>query len=652
MRPVQWTHWLLILAMLTLLDCTSSSEASQTVPSIGLSYELKEVGEGISLTLQPGTFNKVDANSDLVVSFHLLSSQEVAAASPAWQQVQKLLGEVDACAQKRAELAAWAKRVNLKDAAELKRMQKESAKFTADIAVQVAAWQATLGKMGLTGDEISSVFTGRFDLRGKSDDPYANLTLWLRERIVQLNRDAETFFKSRDRYGVTVEAFHDPIGGNRKALHVEGYDRLPIGELRPIDRTGLKMTPAEQQRFNMEMQQAQAVAAAITELSAKGNDIRKSTFALFDQLRLKIDALEKGLQDVQDWDVKLGNAAKKLREFAAGEQDVAKKQALSDLAGKIDALLQKKSFILQRIDELNRLKLELTSVGTGDSITPGQVGKLFDDIASFLSNAAQIKTIAQDVRSVFDAIKTLSPSIQQEISEHFAEQFTRFSSLLGDELPKTAEAIGIVRDIARKNLQTADATDNLTGLGTPLISRGLDDLPDARIELARAGLTQGDNIAVRIKIAEQPAAKRGETNPDESEKLVQETTYKTTAVLMGWHRVISADLIFARALSGDETATKWKPNVSASANWHYTYRERANWWEKAVNGVNPGLGFHLASLNQGNEGVEFGLGVNLSLFSGLLNGGYGFNLSVREKPYVYVGIDLLNVLNQARGLAK
>jgi hypothetical protein len=62
------------------------------------------------------------------------------------------------------------------------------------------------------------------------------------------------------------------------------------------------------------------------------------------------------------------------------------------------------------------------------------------------------------------------------------------------------------------------------------------------------------------------------------------------------------------------------------------------------------MGVHLASLDQGNQDIEFGLGGNVSLFQGLIMGGVGFNLSNNERPYVFVGLSLLNALQKAKEL--
>ena len=58
---------------------------------------------------------------------------------------------------------------------------------------------------------------------------------------------------------------------------------------------------------------------------------------------------------------------------------------------------------------------------------------------------------------------------------------------------------------------------------------------------------------------------------------------------------------------------------------------------------------HIASLDQGDDSIEFGMGFNASLFGGFVTAGVGWNLSsVDDREYYFVGIDLLTVLQGAK----
>ncbi|MFY9341067.1 MAG: hypothetical protein WAT39_01165, partial [Planctomycetota bacterium] len=173
----------------------------------------------------------------------------------------------------------------------------------------------------------------------------------------------------------------------------------------------------------------------------------------------------------------------------------------------------------------------------------------------------------------------------------------------------------------------------------PEVWRALDEAPEARVELASAGLTTGDSVLVKALYRTAGA-----------EHAQRVSTYKVDAELMGWHRQISPELTFARADTGPGTATDWQPGVAAVADLHYRWRDgtglRAFW-----NFVDPAIGVHLASLSQTDETTEFGMGANLSCFAGFLTGGVGWNFSAESGDglYYFVAIDLMTVLQQAQG---
>mgnify|MGYP003395514005 CR=1 FL=1 len=119
---------------------------------------------------------------------------------------------------------------------------------------------------------------------------------------------------------------------------------------------------------------------------------------------------------------------------------------------------------------------------------------------------------------------------------------------------------------------------------------------------------------------------------------------------MGWHRQISAELIFARADSGPGDATDWHPGVAAVADLHYRFRTPTSCFQKSWNFLDPAIGVHPASVDQTEETTEFGMGGNLALFDGFVTAGVGWNFSAEPEDgiYYFVGIDLLDVLGAAK----
>ena len=130
-------------------------------------------------------------------------------------------------------------------------------------------------------------------------------------------------------------------------------------------------------------------------------------------------------------------------------------------------------------------------------------------------------------------------------------------------------------------------------------------------------------------------------------RILHETTYRLDAVLVGGHREISSAFIFARAVTGNAEQRSWQPNVAALVGWHYYYRRPTSTPTRLWNAFDPAVGLHLANLDQTDDSVEFGLGLNLALWHGLLSGGYGYNLSRETGAYWFVGLNLFGFLNRS-----
>ena len=89
-----------------------------------------------------------------------------------------------------------------------------------------------------------------------------------------------------------------------------------------------------------------------------------------------------------------------------------------------------------------------------------------------------------------------------------------------------------------------------------------------------------------------------------------------------------------------------RPNVAALMTWHYKER-RPYGLGHLWNFLDPGIGIHVASLDQGADTVEFGFGGQVALWGGLAVFGYGYNVSVSSNnEYYFVGIGLTEMLSK------
>jgi hypothetical protein len=161
-------------------------------------------------------------------------------------------------------------------------------------------------------------------------------------------------------------------------------------------------------------------------------------------------------------------------------------------------------------------------------------------------------------------------------------------------------------------------------------------LPPVRLELDRTRWSLNHRVSVVMRLR-----RAGE----EGTQLFVET-WRVAGEQLGLHFRMSSSLIFSRLDRGTPEGERWRPNVMAQANWFHTARNPGalgGFWKW----LSPGAGVHLASLDHGPDTVEFGIGVNVALWDGLISVGYGRNLSIDVDPeYRFIGINLFDVLNQ------
>ena len=130
----------------------------------------------------------------------------------------------------------------------------------------------------------------------------------------------------------------------------------------------------------------------------------------------------------------------------------------------------------------------------------------------------------------------------------------------------------------------------------------------------------------------------------------------------GWHATPAVGLVYLRSQNeliqegeGDEEEAEaentrmFAPQVS----WLYRYRG----WQKAGDPANPrpfrhhprwwhsvGVGLHTVTMDLDNDNQqELGLGLSVSFFKDFLQIGAGWDLSLDEEPYVFVGTRLLEL---------
>jgi hypothetical protein len=461
-----------------------------------------------------------------------------------------------------------------------------------------------------------------------------------------LYRSAQNIAKSTDEYNVIVRAYLAPQVGEIHRLHVPGYDNIPSKEFQPINRLGLIPTPAEARKLRAEYEGAKLVKASIQEIENNGTEIKNNLAQLFDNVEQSFSKLGVDIrQSLQRW---------KMISDPATLNRIAE---VSDNGAQFTTQL--KAF-QQDYDDLKLLQENLTAfkhqVAAPDTL---------DTIVNIVDNQADLKSLQAQIQNVSEKIKqwpdrfsltletgrrALTDIADAQVSEVkikieqtidlVKQEAQQTADVLLSQLPETESALFFLSNefFFKKQEELLNVAQQLDSNEPGVIPRPLDSLEPAKLDLRKTGIVPGDLVEMEV----------GFVRGDNLETPEKRLNYSGEAVLTDWHRRYSGDLIFAKAVKG-VGSENFKTNVAVSLEWHYFDRDKPRgFW----NGLDPGVGLHAASLNQNpDESIEFGAGVNFSLFKGLLRFGYGYNLSVKQdRQYYWVGFGLFSLLNQLSDL--
>jgi hypothetical protein len=656
MQAVRFRFFLSILTFLTLL-CPLSLQthawAEEAPPFCkpsdhcreysGVQYKMIEIAKDGIYSVESDRIQDVDANSDLLIQFSPQTDKEGVELPKEALEFIKLLQTTKELYQQRATLN---KSYLLDKPADVLIAERKA------LNKRIAAYNKQL-KNAIPDKELrNDIRTGKKFAENKGN--YGNVAQWLRSEINKLGVELDDIRLSGEKHTVTVQGFHDSQLHERRPVHVDNYDRLPIGEYRPIDRYGLSLTPAEQELFNVKLKQAEVYKDFVEDVQQISKEMKNNSNALLQRIKTTLAELEAELEALPtEWEDKITDELEKLGDLRTpgdstiGDEITAIKKelkAFKEDQQKLDNLKQtalnlRDMFKTAASHDLQRVFAELQALQTQFTQVKDSVSKWDDRIRRV---EGHIKTIAEsDAGSEFaKKVKTaMSQDIQQLLQKYekkFLASWEAFATPITNIHKAFTENAAIDQGVATIAEMDSDS----------LIARPTNNLLNARIELPRVGINLNDHITTRVMFWEGEAQQ-----PDATVK--DETLYKVRTRLMGLYRAPSAHLVFARAQTGTEAAKKWKPNVAATMNWYYRVRETDPQKTYVWNTMNIGWGIHLANLDMGEDSVEFGAGFNLALFSGLVTLGYGWNLNLSEdQEYYFIGIDLFDLLNPKAAAAK
>lgn len=626
-----------LAAALALAACDAPRR--RTGPTQGkfssVTYRLEEEARNGRLhPISPTYKTPVDTRSELVLTFDEPSIEEQRGsdrAGPEWERLEDLLALVEGLAADYARLNAQA--VDVRDEQAVEGLQAQ----VRAVDAKVQGLLITLLDSGLTQDQVRDILSGRFDGRER-DMPYANLSRWIRSEIERLKRGVEEHFERRESAKVSVEARLDPVVGETRNIHIPDWDKIADGVLATQDVGTKFLTPGERRRLVAQLEAARTFKGFLEELGDADEGIR----AGLSRLR------ERFSEEVEHWDGVLRAISESLDRGPQPTREIlppGARTASMELFADLDTYRRDVQGLQDLEPRLRALRDEVLAADADVLIdTLVDQGGLVDKLVGWAEDATAAVSSFENLGARFEV--TLERT--QALADALGAEFGRDARVTLDEgldqalqevqarLPQTVTVVRTLASVfGSKSLEVANGAATLASADADLVLRDLDDLPTARVNLE--GLAEDDRLTLRLRFH----APDGE--------VVKMEDYALVAERMGWYRDVAGALIFARGDQGTGDATDWKPNVAAMVSWHYQYREPQGGWQGFWNSWNPGLGLHVATLDQGDDNVELGIGVNVSLWDRYLYGGVGWNLNVDDDSlYYFIGSNLFEVLNAVR----
>lgn len=601
-------------------------------PEIGASELVEQAHDGEHV-LPRGKVASADPRSDLVLSFGQRAATErlerrATELTAALETAQRLMA-------RRRELLERFARVDAGDAAAVAELQSTSRSFNTDVLELVQGVRA----LGVSDEQLRAAGNG-----------FGPLVALLARRVEREERELAAR-RARDQWEVTVRAHLEPRGKQAKYLHVPGYDDLDDGEMESRYGKFLGISKDELRDLAENLRATEEAAQLVRDTIAEAKQGKQAVAALVEGLRTALEGFLARLPPrpetaVDELIAKLEplrgatDAQVQARAVAALEVLGAWKEqidALQALAARWDALRAQLTSasslpLSSVVSKQGALTLAIQDTGNGLATLveaaprwPAQAETLSASLAG-LASAAPEAVLPPELFAFFRQLETAWAPV--------AEKLARFRTLV---------------ELGAKAAQDADATASVAPADPPRgLYHPLDTAPEARVRLGRTDVSEGDRVHVEA-IAYPPGTDLSARNVEKEKGRVLET-WEADVERFGFYARVSPQLIFARADSGSDDARSWKPNAAALADLHHRFRFPSRAGE-LWNAIDPALGVHLASLDQDDDTVEFGLGVNLSFFGGFVTAGYGQNLARDgNRGYYFVGIGLLNVLQEAQKL--
>ncbi len=459
----------------------------------------------------------------------------------------------------------------------------------------------------------------------------------------ELKLATNTIINSGARATIRAEARLYKPNGQFTYVHLPGYDTLESGQPRFINKLSFELSESQREALRQDI-------GFYAELSTAVNQLRREGFnadSVFRIMRRHADAVLAALppdtlkailvDGVRPLVAQLSLQQSSLRAIVGslGDQSVV---TLRDRLSSIQQIAESAVTQLRDLQQLGQraadpavalIDFPQAALTTGLAAAEQVVAALFPaEGPSILQLFAQIDS------SVTRALATFNPATAADSTA--TTILRNFKTRAGTALqPLSDQRIVVLRELVATAKRLTNPGAAKLAAGVSLDPMGLEiplessALPGTELNLIQTERMEGDELKLTVFMRT-------------ADGLPSDYTRTFRVLRYGTHSAVGANLMFAwpqRSRNAD-------PVTAPAVTYGVRYRTReTNGWGRFLNLVMPGIGLNLSMLDFGESEFELGAGIGVSLFSGVLEAGAGFNFE-ENVGYPYLALGILDAIRQ------
>ncbi len=456
-------------------------------------------------------------------------------------------------------------------------------------------------------------------------------------------------------YKLRLEAFLLSSGSDPEALHLAGYDTLAEGRLQPLDRWGIRLQGKDLERFKEMNAEARRIADAGNRYLDGKADAEEAFRLLSDStlepiftLAADVTALAREFEfealarrsQRSDAALKVLSESLQAASTELTEQSLASfLEAIASLEDELMRSFETKLGLPQLLIDVQQVRVMIANLRFDD--VP-EILLLVDNLVERTKGIAKSgDRFSADARErsmvAFDA---LVADIEDETTARLTALWNNSNAQIEFNgwvaLADRVKGVGDRGEEILEQFQRGSTSLPLVPAEFPLpsvIDVALIDAPDAEVDLQRSGRRDGDTLRVRATLVDSDTASAPYTRD-------------FAVTWLGWHARLDPSVILAKPTSGLQGEADFRFSTAVSWLWAYDPRpDEDEWYHEAMRFTDLAIGPHASLLPfNPDKDVEVGLGVTVSLWNGVLQGGVGFNLMAGGDVYVFVGSSLISLV--------